>query len=111
MTAPALGPSWLPGRPGAVQSRRIDSCRVAAAMGDLFSARVPGEPRRRHFALTQVADGDAPLVVRGARFWWLDERVLVPGGRVEWRSAVAFARDGQSAEAAFRAWTDTEGQR
>ena len=104
VSAVDLGPSWLPGTEGTVTKRRVVSCRVTAVMGDLFSARVPGESHRQYFALTHVADGDAGLLARGARFWWLYEVVRCRGG-VEGRSAIAFAREGVGAQEAFRPWT------
>ncbi len=101
-----LGPSWLTGTPdGAVVTRRdAHLCTVAAVWpGEGFSARVPYQRGRDHFAWVLIADDDVALVRPGARFWLVIEHVRLHGyGRPETRSAIAFRRPGAlSPERAF----------
>lgn len=102
MTAPVidLGPSWLRSLPDGVRVRRrvVLLCTVTAVADAWFSARVPGEKRRRYFDLCQVGDADRALLVVGAKFWWLSEWTH-PG---EVTSAIRLRRLGVTAEQAFR---------
>lgn len=102
MTAPVidLGPSWLRSLPDGVRVRRrvVLLCTVTAVADGWFSARVPGEKRRRYFDLCQVGDADRALLVVGAKFWWLSEWTH-PG---EVTSAIRLRRPGVTAEQAFR---------
>lgn len=94
-----LGPSWLRSLPDGVRVRRrvVLLCTVTAVADGWFSARVPGEKRRRYFDLCQVGDADRPLLV-GAKFWWLSEWT----GPGEVTSAIRLRRLGVTAEQAFR---------
>lgn len=83
-------------------SRDVLACTVAAVDTDWFSARVPGERRRRTLDPRLVAEPDRPLLAPGAKFWWVTERVLLPGcGRPEHVSAIRFQRPGKTAESLF----------
>lgn len=102
MTALAadLGRPWLSSVPdgATVRRREVLLCTVTAVQDGWFSARVPGGKRRRPFDLCQVGDGDRPLLVVGAKFWWLSEWTH-PG---EVTSAIRLRRPGVGAEQAFR---------
>lgn len=102
MTAPAidLGRPWLSSVPdgATVRRREVLLCTVAAVADGWFSARVPGEKRRRPFDVCQVGDGDVPLLVVGAKFWWVREWTG-PGCVTD---AIRFRRLGVTAEQAFR---------
>lgn len=103
MTAPVvdLGPSWLRSLPDGARVRRREVwlCTVTAVADEWFSARVPGEKRRRRYVdLVQVADEDRPLLLPGAKFWWVAEWTR-PG---EVTHAIRFRRPGVTAEQAFR---------
>lgn len=102
MTALAadLGRPWLSSVPdGATVRRRVVLlCTVTAASDGWFSARVPGEKRRRYFDHCQVGDADRPLLVVGAKFWWLSEWT----GPGEVTSAIRLRRLGVTPEQAFR---------
>lgn len=101
MTAPVvdLGPSWLRSLPDGTRVRRREVllCTVAAVAEEWFSARVPGEKRRRPFDLCQVGDADRPLLTQGAKFWWLSEWT----GPGEVTSAIRLRRLGVTPEQAF----------
>lgn len=99
-----LGPSWLRSLPDGVTVRRrvVLLCTVTAVADGWFSARVPGEKRRRYFDHCQVGDGDRPLLVVGAKFWWLREWTR-PG---EVTHAIRLRRPGVTAEQAFTAGGD-----
>lgn len=102
MTVPVidLGPSWLRSLPDGVRVRRREVllCTVAAVADGWFSARVPGEKRRRYFDPVMVADEDRLLLAVGAKFWWVSERTY-PG---EVTSAIRLRRLGVTPEQAFR---------
>lgn len=75
---------------------------VTAVDAEFFSARFPGERRRRYFDPLLVADEDRALLKPGARFWSVTERVCLRGsGRPEYVSAIRFQRPGVSAESLF----------
>lgn len=95
-----LGSSWLRSLPDGtrVRRRQVWLCTVTAVADEWFSARVPGERRRRYLDLVQVADDDLPLLVPGAKFWWVAEWTR-PG---EVTHAIRFRRPGVTAEHAFR---------
>lgn len=102
MTAPVvdLGPSWLRSLPDGVTVRRrvVLLCTVTAVQDGWFSARVPGEKRRRPFDVPLVASADRALLGVGARFWWVREWTG-PGSVTD---AIRFRRPGVTAEQAFR---------
>lgn len=102
MTAPVvdLGPSWLRSLPDGVTVHRrvVLLCTVTAVQDGWFSARVPGEKRRRPFDVPLVASADRALLGVGARFWWVREWTG-PGSVTD---AIRFRRPGVTAEQAFR---------
>lgn len=94
-----LGRPWLSSLPdGATVRRRVVLlCTVTAVADEWFSARVPGEKRRRPFDVCQVGDADRPLLAVGAKFWWLSEWTG-PGAVT---SAIRLRRLGVTPEQAF----------
>lgn len=106
-TTTDLGPSWLRSLPNgaSVLRRDVHECVVVAVDSEFFSARFPGERRRRYFDPLLIADEDRPLLKPGARFWSVTERVCLRGsGRAEYVSAIRFQRPGHAtAESLFLA--------
>lgn len=102
MSAPAadLGAAWLASVPdgAAIHRREVRLCTVKALFDGFFSARMPGEARRRYFDTSLVADDDRQLLSQGAQFWEVAE--WTGPGEVTW--AVRFRRPGVTAEQAFR---------
>jgi hypothetical protein len=75
----------------------IDDTRLVAR---LYDRRGSGRPEEAEFPLSDVADGDRGLVVRGAVFYWTIGYLTSSGGQRTRTSTIRFRR--------LPVWTDDE---
>jgi hypothetical protein len=101
MSQTAPGTSLLAADGAAVTDREVWEGvveRVFPGDGWFFEAKIthsaePGAPMLDELDGTLVPAADAPLIVAGARFWYVVESVDLPTGRRQRRAGIRVRRD------------------